>query len=95
MAIDFTGSNGDPRSPQSLHYLNPRQPNEYVSALRSVGEVCQDYDSDKLFPALGFGARIPPSFAVSHEFPLNFNFQNPFCNGMCLEQYFTILGDWL
>ncbi|CAK8696200.1 unnamed protein product [Clavelina lepadiformis] len=82
VAIDFTGSNGDPRTPQSLHYINPQYPNEYIKALRSVGEVCQDYDSDKLFPGLGFGARIPPSFQVSHEFPLSFNFQNPFCQGI-------------
>lgn len=67
-----------------------------------------------MFPALGFGAQIPPSWQVndkwgmilgeggneslirsrhtqlhtssmypqvSHEFPLNFNPSNPFCNG--------------
>jgi len=62
--------------------MHPNQPNEYLRALRSVGEVCQDYDSDKMFPGLGFGARVPPSFAVSHEFPLNFNYQNPFCAGL-------------
>ena len=84
VAIDFTGSNGDPRSPQSLHYMNPHQPNQYVSALRSVGSVCQDYDTDKMFPALGFGAKIPPHMQVSHEFPLSFNFQNPFCEGELL-----------
>ena len=37
--------------------------------------------SDKYFPALGFGARIPPEMHVSHEFPLNFNATNPYCNG--------------
>eukprot|EP00075_Anas_platyrhynchos_P016778 XP_027306031.1 copine-3 [Anas platyrhynchos] len=37
---------------------------------------------DKMFPAFGFGAQIPPSFQVSHEFPLNFNPSNPFCNGI-------------
>jgi len=82
VAIDFTGSNGDPRSPQSLHYMNQQHPNQYVSALRSVGAVCQDYDSDKMFPALGFGAKIPPHYQVSHEFPLSFNFENPFCEGI-------------
>nr|CAB3233424.1 copine-3 [Phallusia mammillata] len=82
VAVDFTGSNGDPRSPQSLHFMDPRNPNEYLKALRSVGEVCQDYDTDKLFPGLGFGAKIPPTYQVSFEFPLNFNFQNPFCAGI-------------
>lgn len=39
-------------------------------ALKAVGEIIQDYDSDKMFPALGFGAKIPPDGRVSHEFPL-------------------------
>lgn len=39
-------------------------------ALKAVGEIIQDYDSDKMFPALGFGAKIPPDGHVSHEFPL-------------------------
>ena len=36
---------------------------------------------DRLFPALGFGARIPPNNEVSHEFALNFNPANPYCVG--------------
>ncbi|CAF98783.1 unnamed protein product [Tetraodon nigroviridis] len=64
VAIDFTGSNGDPRSPQSLHYISPQGVNEYLSAIWSVGNVIQDYDSDKMFPAFGFGAQIPPSWQV-------------------------------
>uniref|UniRef100_A0A8B9CI51 Copine 3 n=1 Tax=Anser brachyrhynchus TaxID=132585 RepID=A0A8B9CI51_9AVES len=82
VGIDFTGSNGDPRSPDSLHYLSPNGVNEYLTAIWSVGMVIQDYDTDKMFPAFGFGAQIPPSFQVSHEFPLNFNPSNPFCNGI-------------
>uniref|UniRef100_A0A8C6ZSW9 Copine-3 n=1 Tax=Nothoprocta perdicaria TaxID=30464 RepID=A0A8C6ZSW9_NOTPE len=95
VGIDFTGSNGDPRSPDSLHYLSPSGVNEYLTAIWSVGMVIQDYDTDKMFPAFGFGAQIPPSFQVmeyfnvllqeeivSHEFPLNFNPSNPFCSGI-------------
>uniref|UniRef100_A0A665VTL6 Copine III n=1 Tax=Echeneis naucrates TaxID=173247 RepID=A0A665VTL6_ECHNA len=82
VAVDFTGSNGDPRSPQSLHYISPQGVNEYLSAIWSVGNVIQDYDSDKMFPAFGFGAQIPPTWQVSHEFPLNFNPSNPFCAGV-------------
>ena len=37
--------------------------------------------SDKLFPALGFGAKIPPNHEVSHEFALNFQPTNPYCAG--------------
>lgn len=45
VGIDFTGSNGDPSSPDSLHYLSPTGVNEYLTALWSVGSVVQDYDS--------------------------------------------------
>jgi len=44
IAVDFTASNGDPRSPQSLHNLDPYRPNLYARALRAVGEIIQDYD---------------------------------------------------
>ncbi|KAG7253903.1 hypothetical protein CRUP_008548, partial [Coryphaenoides rupestris] len=53
---------GYPRNSCSLHYIHPYQPNEYLKALVAVGEICQDYDSDKMFPAFGFGAQIPPDF---------------------------------
>ncbi|XP_022069660.1 copine-3-like isoform X1 [Acanthochromis polyacanthus] len=82
IAIDFTGSNGNPSLPQSLHYINPQGYNEYLAAIWAVGNVIQDYDSDKMFPAFGFGAQIPPTWQVSHEFPINFNPSNPFCAGI-------------
>ncbi|XP_074510529.1 copine-4 [Sebastes fasciatus] len=82
VAIDFTASNGDPRNSCSLHYIHPYQPNEYLKALVAVGEICQDYDSDKMFPAFGFGAQIPPDSKVSHDFAVNFNEENPECAGI-------------
>ncbi|XP_037131036.1 copine-5 isoform X2 [Syngnathus acus] len=82
VAIDFTASNGNPSQSTSLHYMNPYQMNAYAMALKAVGEIIQDYDSDKMFPALGFGAKLPPDGRVSHEFPLNGNIENPYCNGM-------------
>ncbi|XP_078492602.1 copine-3 isoform X1 [Ciona intestinalis] len=82
VGIDFTGSNGDPTSRDSLHFMDPVRPNEYLQALSAVGAVVQDYDTDKLYPALGFGAKIPPSHVVSHEFPLNFRPDNPYCQGI-------------
>uniref|UniRef100_A0A4X1U9B8 Copine 3 n=2 Tax=Sus scrofa TaxID=9823 RepID=A0A4X1U9B8_PIG len=82
VGVDFTGSNGDPRSPNSLHYISPNGVNEYLTAIWSVGLVIQDYDADKMFPAFGFGAQIPPQWQVSHEFPINFNPSNPYCNGI-------------
>jgi hypothetical protein len=93
IAVDFTSSNGDPRSPESLHYNDPRQPNLYARALRSVGEILQDYDSDKRFPAFGFGAKLPDG-RISHEFPLNGNVTDPDCPGIdgVLEAYHKTLN---
>ncbi|KAL3818472.1 hypothetical protein ACJIZ3_004377 [Penstemon smallii] len=71
VAIDFTASNGNPRLPDSLHYIDPSgRPNAYQKAILEVGGVLQFYDSDKKFPAWGFGAR-PIDGPVSHCFNLN------------------------
>nr|DAD30405.1 TPA_asm: hypothetical protein HUJ06_009256 [Nelumbo nucifera] len=71
VAIDFTASNGNPRLPDSLHYIDPSgRPNAYQRAILEVGEVLQFYDSDKRFPSWGFGAR-PIDGPVSHCFNLN------------------------
>ena len=88
VAIDFTASNGNPVDPRSLHYIAPGQENQYVTAIKSVGTIIEDYDTDKMFPALGFGARVPPMQQVSHEFFLNLT-DNPYCRGMdgLLEAY--------
>uniref|UniRef100_A0A8C2FF66 Copine Vb n=1 Tax=Cyprinus carpio TaxID=7962 RepID=A0A8C2FF66_CYPCA len=85
-AVQFSGN---PSQSTSLHYMNPYQMNAYALALKAVGEIIQDYDSDKMFPALGFGAKLPPDGRVSHEFPLNGNIENPYCNGIegILEAY--------
>ncbi|XP_044157176.1 copine-9 [Bufo gargarizans] len=93
VAIDFTASNGNPSQPTSLHYMNPYQLNAYGMALKAVGEIIQDYDSDKFFPAYGFGAKIPPDGKISHEFPLNGDLENPNCVGIqgVLEAYFKSL----
>ncbi|KAG7523275.1 copine-8-like [Solea senegalensis] len=93
VAIDFTASNGNPSQPTSLHYMSPYQLNDYAMALRAVGEIIQDYDSDKMFPALGFGAKLPPDGRVSHEFALNGNPQNPYCSGIegVMEAYYQSL----
>ncbi|KAF8408509.1 hypothetical protein HHK36_007665 [Tetracentron sinense] len=71
VAIDFTASNGNPRLPDSLHYIDPSgRPNAYQRAILEVGGVLQFYDSDRRFPAWGFGAR-PIDGPVSHCFNLN------------------------
>uniref|UniRef100_A0A8C5HZ85 Copine-8 n=1 Tax=Gouania willdenowi TaxID=441366 RepID=A0A8C5HZ85_GOUWI len=84
---------GNPAQPTSLHYMSPYQLNAYGMALKAVGEIIQDYDSDKMFPALGFGAKLPPDGRVSHEFALNGNPQNPYCAGIegVMEAYYQSL----
>ena len=97
VAIDFTASNGNPRNPQSLHYIAQQGSvnggNQYATAIRSVGEIIEDYDADKMFPALGFGAKVPPTGQVSHEFFLNLRTDTPYCNGVegILLAYLTSL----
>uniref|UniRef100_A0A7N6ABX8 C2 domain-containing protein n=1 Tax=Anabas testudineus TaxID=64144 RepID=A0A7N6ABX8_ANATE len=80
-------------TPTSLHYMSPYQLNTYAMALKAVGEIIQDYDSDKMFPALGFGAKLPPDGRVSHEFALNGNPQNPYCAGIdgVMDAYYQSL----
>ena len=80
VAIDFTASNLDPSLPKSLHHIRAGFPTPYVHALTAVAEVCQQYDTDKMFPALGFGGEIDGE--VSHAFALNGNPSDPYCAGI-------------
>ena len=56
LAVDFTGSNGDPTDSNSLHSMNGM--NQYRSSLWTVGEILLAYDYDKLVPSYGFGAKL-------------------------------------
>lgn len=61
VAIDFTGSNGDPMSPSSLHYIDRSgtgRLNQYQHAILSVGRIIEEYDTNKMFSVFGFGARV-------------------------------------
>ena len=62
IAIDYTGSNGNPTDPSSLHYVNSNQKNAYQSIITSIGQVIEEYDHDKRYPVYGFGAKVklPP-----------------------------------
>ncbi len=80
MGIDFTGSNGIPTNVNSLHYINPSQPlavNPYQKAILSAGEILLDYDTDKMVPVYGFGAKLNfpdlKTSEVSHCFPCTGN----------------------
>jgi Copine/C2 domain len=67
VAIDFTGSNGDPRKPGTLHYIHPDGTlNDYEKAITAVGGVVARYDTDQKFPVWGFGAKFDG--IISHCF---------------------------
>ncbi|KAI4301859.1 hypothetical protein L6164_035097 [Bauhinia variegata] len=71
VAVDFTASNGNPRSPDSLHYIDlAGRLNAYQRAIVEVGEVIKFYDSDRRFPAWGFGGKTYNG-TISHCFNLN------------------------
>ena len=80
IAIDFTGSNGNPSSSNSLHYINSDK-NQYIDAIKSVGEILQYYDDDKKFCCYGYGASTMHC-KVSHCFALNGNIFDPEIQGI-------------
>jgi hypothetical protein len=88
VGIDFTASNKDPSDPKSLHYLKPKSLNLYQQAILSVGEVLEKYNHTGKIPAYGFGAKIGSPPMLSHFFPLNLNYQNPFFSNF--KELFTV-----
>lgn len=71
VAIDFTASNGHPTDPSSLHYMNPSKPNQYQQVIQAVGSILSAYDSDQMYPVVGFGGKV--NGQVSHCFSLDPN----------------------
>lgn len=65
-----------------MHHFDPNKLNEYQKAITSVGNIIQDYDIEKKFIAMGFGAKIPPNAEISYNFPLNLTNNNPYCIGV-------------
>lgn len=86
--VDFTGSNGIPTAPSSLHYMFANSPNQYQSAITNVAEILLNYNSTQLVPCYGFGAIwakppagfgpnfLQPSSQTHHFFPMSGDFQN-------------------
>jgi len=56
IAIDFTGSNGDPSLPNTLHSFEGT--NEYTHVIESVGSALLDFDDDKIVDLFGFGMKV-------------------------------------
>ena len=94
VAIDFTGSNGNPSQPNSLHYIGTNS-NSYEVAIRSCGNIVAYYDYDQLFPAFGFGGRFCGSQKASHCYPLNMNFNDPNIQGIegILQAYRNMINN--
>uniref|UniRef100_A0A3Q0KS66 Copine, putative n=1 Tax=Schistosoma mansoni TaxID=6183 RepID=A0A3Q0KS66_SCHMA len=67
---------------------------EYEVAIQAVMEILQEYDSDQLFPAFGFGAKVSSGGKLSHRYPL-VNVNNCYCKGMVgvLSAYRRCLTD--
>uniref|UniRef100_A0ACD5YZ81 Uncharacterized protein n=1 Tax=Avena sativa TaxID=4498 RepID=A0ACD5YZ81_AVESA len=82
VAIDYTASNGNPRLPDSLHYIDPSgRPNAYQRVILEIGDILQYYDPAKRFPSWGYGAR-PIDGPVSHCFNLNGSTYHPEVEGI-------------
>ena len=94
VAIDFTGSNGLPNTPNSLHYLGPNA-NQYETAIRACGDIVAYYDYDQKFPCFGFGGKFYGNPTVDHCFPLNCNPNDPEIYGIdgILQAYRTVLNN--
>jgi copine 1/2/3 len=80
VAIDFTGSNKHPSSPNSLHYISRHSVNQYEQALTAMSEILLCYDSDQKVPMYGFGGKV--GGVVSHCFHLNGDREDPYVYGL-------------
>uniref|UniRef100_A0A453NTU5 Copine C-terminal domain-containing protein n=1 Tax=Aegilops tauschii subsp. strangulata TaxID=200361 RepID=A0A453NTU5_AEGTS len=78
----FIASNGNPRLPDSLHYIDPSgRPNAYQRVILEIGDILQYYDPAKRIPSWGYGAR-PIDGPVSHCFNLNGSTYQPEVEGI-------------
>ncbi|CAJ0947155.1 unnamed protein product, partial [Mesorhabditis belari] len=82
VAVDFASSNLTPDDPSSLHRIEPGTANQYETAIRAIGEICQFYNASKVFNGFGFAARLPNSDQTLYNFPLNVETGEPRCDGV-------------
>lgn len=91
VAIDFTASNGEVSTPNSLHHIDVSgKLNDYQDAIRQVGNILELYDYNRQYPCFGFGGipRYTGVNKVSHCFHLNGR-ENPEVDGVggIMESY--------
>ena len=79
-AVDFTSSNLDYSSPASLHKLHCD--NFYIKLMKVFGNVVEQYDSEQLFAAFGFGGEPAWTRKLDHCFSFNGNPDSPFIKGL-------------
>lgn len=96
-SIDFTASNGNPKNPSSLHFIDPSgKLNQYQNAIKQVFSVLEPYDTDKEIPVYGFGGMCPALgiSTTSHCFPLTGDVDNPTVRGVdgVLDLYQTAMS---
>jgi len=58
VAIDFSASNGNQLSPESLHHITEHSKNDYEKAMEKMCSMFLKYDSDNIVPVRGFGIDI-------------------------------------
>ena len=72
VAIDFTSSNGDARSPRSLHYQSRSDQgsclNDYEETIVSIGKAIDAYSKSRSYAVWGFGAKFGYGEPVRHLF---------------------------
>jgi Copine/C2 domain len=87
VAIDFTGSNGDPRKAGTLHHLDDASDNPYEKAIKAIVSILAKYDTDQRFPVVGFGAKYDG--VVNHCFQVGDKEESVGVNGV-LESYRSV-----
>lgn len=94
IGIDFTGSNGHPLDPVSLHRVGPGIENDYEKAIKACGNIVAQYDYDQLFPVFGFGAKIRDEPEASMCFNITLT-DNAYINGIAgvVEEYHKVLNN--
>jgi hypothetical protein len=77
-----------PSNPNSLHYLDDNS-NQYMQALKALGLILENYDTDKKYPIYGFGGKLPQQHSVCHCFALNGDIYDPEVQGIegCINAY--------